>query len=170
MRVIELREHSRAWKLKFQKEEALLLAVLPSIAVAVHHIGSTAIPNIKAKETIDILLEVANIRDLRTMNEVMKKAGYVAKGECGISGREFCIKGGEKRHVHLHAFEVNHLEITRHVLFVEYLRQHPERALEYQRIKERAQAAYRTEPDRYTEAKSAFVAQIDREAHAWKCS
>lgn len=168
MRVIELKEHSPRWRARFLEEKDILWCAAGSVALAVHHIGSTAIPGIKSKDTVDILFEVRSIRQLQDLNLQMEAAGYISQGEFGIKGREFYIKGEKKRVVHLHAFEACHPEIERHILFVEYLRQYPERARQYQVVKQQAQAAHSACPERYTDAKAAIIRQIDTEAQEWK--
>lgn len=48
-------EHNPLWPISYQKEKKLILnAFSDSEIVCIDHIGSTAIPNLKAKPTIDI--------------------------------------------------------------------------------------------------------------------
>ncbi|QBP89487.1 hypothetical protein FORC81_p003 (plasmid) [Escherichia coli] len=53
---IEIMEYNPDWTKNFEEEKIKLLHFFGSHAVAIEHIGSTAIPNQRAKPVIDILL------------------------------------------------------------------------------------------------------------------
>lgn len=164
MRNIELVTHDATWSRQYSEAVERLLALLGPLLVRAHHIGSTAIPDIKSKNTIDILLEVESVEELERLNGPLSQTGYVSKGAYGIEGRRFYVKGGESPTHHLHAYEVGHPEIERHVLFKNYLIAHPSRAKEYERVKEEAAHRFRHDPLGYSNAKSKIIAQIDAEA------
>lgn len=44
--------------------------------ISLEHIGSTAVPGIKAKPTVDILIEIDRAADIAAFIENMKAAGY----------------------------------------------------------------------------------------------
>lgn len=77
----------------FRVEADRIVAVLDQEVVAIHHIGSTAIPGISAKPIIDMLVEVQDIEKIDDFNEKMIKRGYRPQGEFGVAGRRFFIKG-----------------------------------------------------------------------------
>jgi GrpB-like predicted nucleotidyltransferase (UPF0157 family) len=56
---------------------------------AIHHIGSTAIPDIFAKPIIHILVEVSSFSRVDRLNPGIITLGYDPRGELGISGRRF---------------------------------------------------------------------------------
>ncbi len=60
------------------------------------HIGSTSVPNLKAKPIIDILLVVNGISELDTYSEQFESLGYEVMVEFGIKGRRYFCKGGKK--------------------------------------------------------------------------
>ena len=100
-----------------------------------HHIGSTAIPGISAKPTIDMIVEVTNVSAVDGLNAALQNLGFEAKGENGIPGRRFFQKGGDKRTHHLHVFTESDPQIHRHLVFCDYLRAHPGKANEYEALK-----------------------------------
>jgi len=51
---IEIMEYNPDWTKNFEEEKIKLLRFFGSHAVAIEHIGSTAIPNQRAKPVIDI--------------------------------------------------------------------------------------------------------------------
>ena len=51
----------------------------------------------------------------------MSKLGYIAKGEFGIEGRRFFLKGVYDRTHHMHIFESGSPEVDRHLNFRDYM-------------------------------------------------
>lgn len=167
-RTIEVVPHDPAWDALFQAERDALRQAFEGEALAIHHIGSTSIPGIKAKPVIDILVEVRDIDRVEDHDEAMTALGYEPKGELGIPGRRFYIKGGEEhRSHHVHVFECGHPEIARHRDFCAYLRAHPEMAARYSALKEDLAREFKQDLDRYTEGKTGLIREIDRKARLW---
>ena len=81
------------WAFQFLAESDILTNILKDEIVAIHHIGSTAIPGIKAKPIIDILIEARNINQIDQYHQEFSSIGYEIKGEFGIPGRRFIVKG-----------------------------------------------------------------------------
>ena len=57
MRKVEVVPHNPKWREAFEVESKQVTDALGKNVIAVHHIGSTAIPNIKSKPNIDLLDE-----------------------------------------------------------------------------------------------------------------
>lgn len=150
------------------EEAELIKNSLPEIILQVYHIGSTSIPDIKAKPILDFVLVVDDLERFDQEADQLKGLGYKAKGERGISGRRFFSKDtdGVRSH-HLHAFEQGHSEIERHLLFRDYLRTHPEAARRYQELKEELAQRFPNRSGNYTEAKSDFILSMDEVARYW---
>ncbi len=55
---VEVVPHNPTWRGKFDDESKYVALTLGENVVAIHHIGSTAIPHIYAKPIIDLLVEV----------------------------------------------------------------------------------------------------------------
>lgn len=168
-RMIELEPYNRNWASLFQKESNQLERLLPGQIIAVHHVGSTAIKDIYAKPTIDVLPVVQQIELIDGFQETLRSSGYLPLGENGIPGRRYFIKGTPEKHlVHVHMFQGGHPEIERHLLFVDYLNAHPHDAAAYSRLKQELAVQYRQDPQGYSQAKTEFIQSIDRKARAWK--
>lgn len=84
---------------------------------------------------IDILIEVNNIKNIDGYNDEMDKLGYISKGELGIEGRRFFLKGLYNRTHHLHVFEIGNSEIKKHLNFRDYMISHPKIAQQYDELK-----------------------------------
>ena len=155
------------WKEIYKEESKKIKNVLSDIIVDIHHIGSTAIPGIKAKPVIDILVEVKDIEAVDRYNNKMEELGYEVMGEYGIPKRRFFRKGGNNRTHHIHIFQVGNEEIERHINFKEYLIAHPDKAREYSKLKEKLTNKYTYDVENYTNGKSDFIKEIDRKAKLW---
>ncbi len=163
-RRVEVVFYNPNWKEMYKEESGKVKNILSDIIIDIHHIGSTAIPGIKAKPVIDILVEVKDIEGVDQYNHKMKELGYEVMGEYGIPKRRFFRKGGDKRTHHIHIFQVGNEEIERHIKFKEYLIAHPDKAREYSRLKEELANKYTYDVENYTNHKSDFIKEIDRKA------
>lgn len=163
--------HDPAWAAAFASECELLQKVLRGDITAIHHIGSTAIPGILAKPVIDILAEAGDLDRIDRRQDGMRAAGYVAKGEYGLPGRRYFQKQdptGKRTH-HLHIYAAGSPEVTRHLAFRDYLRAQPEKAAAYSSLKRAIVDDWQGKAD-YIERKASLVAQLERQALAWKAA
>jgi len=155
------------WAARFRAEALRLRALLGDNAVAFHHIGSTAIPDIKAKPIIDILVEVRDITRVDDSNSKMIRQGYLPKGEFGIPGRRYFRKGTENHHTHhVHVFQAGDPQFERHLNFRDYLRTHPVEAKAYSRLKESLARKYPEDIEGYMDGKDGFIKKIEKKAKA----
>jgi len=157
MRTIVVVPYDNQWPELFEAECLLFKTLLGGVAKSIHHIGSTSVPGLSAKPVIDILLEVSAINALDRYNAAMAHAGYVARGENGISGRRYFIKGGDKRSHQVHAFAAGDIEILRHLAFRDYLRKNRVIAEEYAEIKHSAALLSKNDVHRYSALKANFI-------------
>lgn len=73
---IILCEHSSEYKALYKIERDFLLQVFDGCVLRVNHIGSTAVPDLIAKPTIDILLEIKEGADLSEITEKLQGIGF----------------------------------------------------------------------------------------------
>jgi GrpB-like predicted nucleotidyltransferase (UPF0157 family) len=142
---------------------------IPDTLIALHHIGSTSVPGLAAKPIIDMLAEVPTLDALDAASAKLDALGYEAMGAFGIEGRRYFRKtdpAGRRTH-HLHAFERGSPHLVRHLAFRDYLRAHPEKAAAYGALK-LALLEDGGSRETYQDAKAPFVAEIEREALAWR--
>ena len=157
MREIVVVPYDEKWPEMFQAEHFLIQELLGDVVKNVHHIGSTSVPGLSAKPVIDILLEVSDINELDTYGSAMSRAGYVARGENGIPGRRYFIKGGDQRSHQVHAFTVGNMQILRHLAFRDYLRENSDIAEKYAEVKHSAALLSRNDVHRYSALKANFI-------------
>jgi len=162
-------DYDNCWPDAFTEELSRLNPVFGPLLLSAHHIGSTAIPGMRAKAIIDMLLEVADIGSVDALNGQMIKLGYEPRGEEGLPGRRYFRRVTHGLHTHhVHVYQSRHPAIERHILFCDYLRAHPQRANEYSCLKAKLAIQYEFEPGRYTDAKAPLIRDIEIEARKWR--
>lgn len=168
MKVV-VQEYDESWPATFTAEAARLREIFGAELAAIHHIGSTAVPGLPAKPIIDIMPVVQDIARVDELNGKMAAFGYEPCGEFGIKGRRFFRKGGEDRTHHVHVFQAdNHTEIDRHLSVRNYLRAHPEAALEYGELKARLAKLFPEDIEAYMYGKDDFVKNLEQKALKWQ--
>lgn len=162
-------EYNPEWETEFKKEADLIAKILGSLCIDIFHIGSTAVPRLKAKPIIDIMPVVHNIDKVDALAREFEKVGYEYLGEFGIKGRRYLRKGGDERTHQIHIFEKsNTKDIERHLAVRDYLRTHSEDAYLYGKLKEELAAKFPYDIDGYCDGKDEFVKQLEKRALEWK--
>jgi GrpB-like predicted nucleotidyltransferase (UPF0157 family) len=170
MRKVEVVPHDSTWRDTFETEAKFVSNALSKNVVAVHHIGSTAIPNIYAKPIIDLLIEVKDITDVDGQSSAMQSLGYELMGEFGIPGRRFFLKNNQQgvRTYHIHVFAIGSAQVERHLAFRDYMIAHPEDAQKYSQLKRELAAKHPQNIDGYMDNKDEFIKEIDQKAAQWR--
>lgn len=167
-RVMEVVAPNPVWPRTYEVEAQLLQLVFGCELVAIHHFGSTAIPGVYAKPIIDIMPLVRAIEVVDSFSPVMEALGYAPRGEYGIAGRRYFVRGGTLRTHHVHVYQAGSAEVRRHLAFRDYLRAHPDKALLYSDHKRAVARRYPYDSEAYVEGKDALVRQLLAEALAWQ--
>lgn len=131
-KTIQIMMYDPDWPKLFQREAILIEAVLKNNCIAIHHVGSTAVPGLAAKPVIDI---IAVVREGERAKNSLNKAGYVFEGEWNIPFK-FGFKRREPYKVNLHVYEEGHPEIELNLTFRNHLREHPNVRDQYAALKE----------------------------------
>ena len=161
--------HSPTWAPEFRAESIAISIALGVIAATVHHIGSTSIPGIHAKPIIDILVEAHSIESVDTKNSQMARIGYESMGEYGIPNRRYFrkINSQDTRTHHVHMFNVDSADVTRHLAFRDYLIAHPLKAQEYSALKLALAVEHKDDWERYQDGKDPFIKETEQIAIEW---
>jgi GrpB-like predicted nucleotidyltransferase (UPF0157 family) len=165
-RKVEVVPPSPLWSKAFVKESQQVARALGENLVNIHHIGSTAIPNIYAKPIIDMLVEVRSLESVDEGRTAIESLGYEVLGEFGIPGRRFCRKDNAEglRTHHIHIFLAGSAQVERHLAFRDYLSTHPAMAQAYSDLKRSLAAKFPTDISGYMDGKDAFIQEMDRQA------
>lgn len=151
--------HKKSWAKEYAEERALLLGVYGE-GLELHHIGSTAIDGLFAKDCIDILGVVENIEQAQKKKAQIVALGYSYKGEYGIPGRAYFSK--KHRKVHLHIHEMNDLNARKHLNFVQVMRHNPQLVEQLNILKQELHARHPDNKELYQKEKSHFYDRIHK--------
>jgi GrpB-like predicted nucleotidyltransferase (UPF0157 family) len=158
---IILEEHNPAYKEWYLAEKEKILECIKGINIArVSHIGSTAVPGLTAKPTVDILLEVfrdCNLAELkgRLINSGWLLMSSVYKPDLKLAfNKGYTPKGFAEKVYHLH---VRYYSDWDELYFRDYLIAHKDVADKYGKLKLNLWKRYEHNRDGYTEAKTQFI-------------
>jgi GrpB-like predicted nucleotidyltransferase (UPF0157 family) len=130
-------------------------------ALSVDHVGSTAIPAIRAKSVIDVLVLVEAYDPEAPYREPLASLGYVLDHRDDT--HVFFTGSREGTAVHVHVVEVDAEGARDMIVFRDFVRSHPDAARRYEALKERL-AGRHDDADAYADAKSEFVLDVIRRA------
>ena len=75
---IELSDHRDEWKQWYEDErDSIIRLIGMENVIRISHIGSTSVPGLIAKPTIDILLEIADECSTQKLKETFEQNGYI---------------------------------------------------------------------------------------------
>jgi GrpB-like predicted nucleotidyltransferase (UPF0157 family) len=160
---VKVAPHTELWHQLFAEEEAHMREAIGEWVIAIEHVGSTAICGLSAKPIIDIAAAVREAADAERCIRPLEHIGYEYRGEAGIAGRYYFVKGEPRTH-HLHMVERDSNFWKAHLLFRDYLRTHRDVAEEYQRLKTELAMKYAADREAYTEGKSRFIEDVLKRA------
>jgi GrpB-like predicted nucleotidyltransferase (UPF0157 family) len=161
---VEVVPYSSGWSALFEQERAALQAATGDTATSIEHIGSTAVPGLSAKPTIDILLVTDSIGEFLRRLPRIEALGYDYRAGntfVGSAAHLFLrkMRDGRRTH-HLHVLAVGSPEIDDYRLFRDALRTDPVLALEYERLKLALAAEYAADRTRYVIEKANWVSEV----------
>ena len=167
---VKLSSYSTQWKVIYEKERKLIIKVLHDKILRMEHFGSTSIPEMTAKDTIDMLIEIADKDNFS--NEIIEKLqainyDYILQNE-GNSQHMVFVKGydptGEKDQTfHIHMAPKDH-NIWDRIFFRDYLTKNKDIARQYENLKIVLSEKHKYDRVGYRIAKTEFVQKITEEA------
>lgn len=170
---IIITEHNPEWKKLYEKERTVIEnAVGKSSIVRISHFGSTAVPGLAAKPTIDILLEIVGETDIEDFIAKIKGLGYLYSHQPNNPAphmmfmKGYTPNGFEGQAFHLH---VRYSGDWDELYFRDYLILHPEIAKEYGNLKRQLKDKYENDREAYTNGKTEFIREVTRKAKAGAC-
>lgn len=149
------------WPLLFGLERQRMRARLGGRAIAIEHVGSSSVPNLKGRPEIDILVGARTSDDVGRCADLLAGLGYVATvlPPSPSDGWLLMTRPGP---IPFEVLIVRHLSFLwrRHLALRDYLRRDPAKALAYGRLKAEWAARYGANTEAYHEAKRQFWATV----------
>ncbi|CCJ48627.1 GrpB family protein [Bordetella parapertussis] len=137
---ILVQSHDPGWAACYARLAAAVRRALGPRALAVEHVGSTAVPGLPAKPVIDIDLTVADPADEASYVPALEALDYVLVVREPSWHQHRCLRLQAPR-ANLHVFGPDCPEVIRHRMFRDWLRTHADERERYAQAKHAAAAA-----------------------------
>lgn len=135
---VKLVAYDPIWPRRFETFAAGVRAALGDTALAVEHVGSTAVPGLAAKDVIDIDLTVPDPRAESTYVPALEAAGWVLTIREPSWHEHRCLTRREGPRSNLHVFGPDCPEVIRHRMFRDWLVTHDDDRERYEAAKRAA--------------------------------
>lgn len=166
---IIIEDYNPEWAATFQRFKKLYEEILEGLEIQIEHVGSTSVIGLAAKPKIDIDIIYFEEVQFPLIKERLLKIGYHHRGDLGIHQREVFSRPLEEtikdesplNHSHnlyvcLHGIPA----LQNHLIFRDFLRQHPNSISEYSQLKKNLAKKFSANIDAYIEAKTSFITEI----------
>ena len=156
---VRIVDYDPSWPERFRVERDRILTALGARAVAVHHVGSTAVPGLAAKDRVDVCVEVADPDDEDAYLRDLVAAGYVVRV---VEPGHRCLARADEQEpaTNVHVYAEGDDEVHAYLRFRDQLRRDAEDRRRYEDLKR--SLAQREWPDinYYAEAKGDLIREI----------
>lgn len=163
---IILKESNPNYKQWYEDEKKILLDHLSDVPIyRINHIGSTSVPGLVAKPTVDILLELAQPYSLDVIARILRPSWNVMsknddEGTLDLN-KGYTPAGFAEKVFHLHIKPAGDWE---ELYFRDYLSAHTEIAGQYGELKLSLEKKFKHNRGAYTVAKTVFVTTYTQKA------
>jgi GrpB-like predicted nucleotidyltransferase (UPF0157 family) len=157
--IIEIQDYDSEWPRRFRAEKDRIGEAFGGLARDIQHVGSTAVPGLAAKPIIDILLAVEDLAETSAYVIRLEELGYTNVPHGEDAERRFFLKGMPRTH-HVHVVEFGGWTYRKHLLFRDYLLDHPPAVEEYERLKRILAKQFRDDRSRYVKGKFEFIESV----------
>lgn len=168
------------WPARAERVMARLRLAAGPVAKAVHHIGSTSVPGLPAKDVIDIQLGVPSLDEADAIADALAQAGfprvpdlvqdspYPPDADPALWRKRVHSAADPVRWANVHLRVVDSASWQHNLLFRDWLRANDDRRDEYAAMKRATAAAHASGTIQdYAEAKGPWFARIVPLMHEW---
>jgi len=152
-REIVIADYDPDWPRRFDAERDRIAGALGDRALAIEHIGSTAVPGLAAKPIIDVLVTVADAGNEWSYGPALERAGY----ELRVREPEHRMFRTPERDVHVHIWADRDPEVGRYLTLRDHLRSSPSDRTEYEQLKRSLAQRRWTDMNHYANAKGPLI-------------
>jgi GrpB-like predicted nucleotidyltransferase (UPF0157 family) len=158
--VIEIVVYDPRWPSLFASVRDRLTGPLTGLVDRIEHVGSTAVPGLAARPTVDLTAVVESLDHLPAVIGRLAPLGYCHEGDLGVRGRHAFTTPPDAPPHHLYVCAADDPGFADVLAFRDYLRTHPDTARAYAELKYFLAERFRDDRAGYTAAKSAFINRI----------
>lgn len=158
---IVIREYNEDYPSWYAEEETVLTGLIGKSRIErISHIGSTAVPGLWSKPTVDILLEITLDCNVKNLIFALEQNGYICNKQPKnppphlMFMKGYTLQGFAEKVFHLH---VRYGGDWDELYFRDYLRLHPDISKQYGSLKLELQQRFEHDRDGYTYAKTDFI-------------
>lgn len=159
------------WPESFEAQRTVVEHRLDRWLVApVEHIGSTAVPGLPAKPIVDMVAIVGDYDEVADGFAELARVDWVTAPEPGDEAnrrRSLCSPHVALRTHHLHVVEQSSQGWPDWLLFRDYLRERPDAARRYARLKRQLVADDAVDRVRYRAGKAPLIRELQSAARRW---
>jgi len=152
------------WPERYTALESRIRTALGATVLAVHHIGSTAVPGLAAKPIIDVLLLVRDVEDEAAYVPALEAAGLALR----VREPGHRMLRAPDRTAHVHVSEPGDPAVADWLHLRDWLRHDAVDRAHYEQVKRRLAERSWADMNHYAEAKRAIVQQVLGRARAWR--
>jgi GrpB-like predicted nucleotidyltransferase (UPF0157 family) len=159
---VRLVDHDEVWVNAFERESDRLHATLGTLALAVEHVGSTAVPGLISKPILDIAVGLGAVADHEVLIVRLELLGYSFRGDAGDGGGLVFVLEDRPAHrvAHVHAVRFGGDQWRRYLMVRDQLRTDQAARTAYAQLKRRLADRFADDRRFYTAAKSPFIAWL----------
>ncbi len=162
-RKYHIEEYNPSWADEFIRDKKLLSNIWKEDAVAIEHIGSTSVPGMRGKPTIDILILVNDLNVISKHIKDMQNAGYESIPALITPDSHLFRKMHDNVLLsNVHVFQKGHPHVREMLALRDYLRTHSETVKEYSEIKQKLALAYPNDYAQYRKEKDEYMNKLER--------
>lgn len=140
---VKLYDHEKEWEAEAQRTIERLKKILGESARDIQHVGSTAVPAIKAKPIIDIAVAADSFEDILARKEQLEKSGFYYRpgAQASLRGQLLFASGsyydgtGDMQTHFIHVVKTNSMDWINYINFRDYLISTPQAAKDYEKLK-----------------------------------
>ena len=157
---IEVVAYSPDWPIAFEAVAATLRDALAGVpVVSIEHVGSTAVPGLAAKPTLDIdVIVVAEHVPVAIV--ALATIGYQHRGDLGVTGREALTSPDSTPVRHVYVCVEGTLHVRNHLAVRRVLRERPDLRDRYAEVKRQLASIPDIDMERYLAGKSAILQEV----------
>lgn len=159
---VEIVDYNPQWADEYLAERRLLLATVVPPFVELEHIGSTAVPGLRAKPIIDLMAAAPSLPDRQPWLSQLEQVGYELI-ETDMQNRLFLrkiVSAPTHKAFHLHIVEHSTWLHRKERLMRDYLLRNPQDTKAYAAEKDRLAEMHPDDAIAYTMAKTDFIQRL----------